>query len=224
MLGRFKAAYRASGFLVDTRGELPDYLPMVLEFAARRRPGGGGTLLQEYRPSLELLRLALVEAQTPYADGVVAVCATLPGASPATARPSVRRWSGGPADRAVGLEPYDPRLLPLRTGRSALMDIVLWGVLPYLVLALLVGGTIWRYRYDKFGWTTRSSQLYESRLLRIGSPLFHFGILLVLVGHIGGLVIPESWTEAVGRHRGAVPRQRPPLRRHRRASARWRAS
>src|SRR4029453_14673628 len=60
------------------------------------------------------------------------------------------------------------------------------------------GGTIWRYRYDKFGWTTRSSQLYESRLLRIGSPLFPFGILLVLVGHIGGLVIPESWTDALG--------------------------
>jgi len=78
------------------------------------------------------------------------------------------------------------------------MNTILWGVLPYLMLALLVGGTIWRYRYDKFGWTTRSSQLYESRLLRIGSPLFHFGILLVLIGHIGGLVIPESWTEAVG--------------------------
>jgi nitrate reductase gamma subunit len=78
------------------------------------------------------------------------------------------------------------------------MDVLLWGVLPYLVVATLVLGTIWRYRYDKFGWTTRSSQLYESRLLRIGSPLFHFGILVVLVGHIGGLVIPESWTEAVG--------------------------
>ena len=71
-------------------------------------------------------------------------------------------------------------------------------MLPYLLIAILVGGTIWRYRYDKFGWTTRSSQLYESRLLRIGSPLFHFGILFVLVGHIGGLVIPEWWTEAVG--------------------------
>lgn len=59
-------------------------------------------------------------------------------------------------------------------------------------------GHIWRYRYDKFGWTTRSSQLYESRLLRIGSPLFHFGILVVLLGHIGGLVIPKSWTAAVG--------------------------
>jgi len=51
------------------------------------------------------------------------------------------------------------------------MDVLLWGVLPYLVIATLVLGTLWRYRYDKFGWTTRSSQLYESRLLRIGSPL-----------------------------------------------------
>ena len=78
------------------------------------------------------------------------------------------------------------------------MDVVLWGVLPYLMLAVLIGGTVWRYRYDQFGWTTRSSQLYESRLLRIGSPLFHFGLLFVIVGHIGGLVVPESWTEAVG--------------------------
>ncbi|WP_128376455.1 respiratory nitrate reductase subunit gamma [Streptomyces cavernae] len=76
--------------------------------------------------------------------------------------------------------------------------ILLWVVLPYLALAVFVLGHIWRYRYDKFGWTTRSSQLYERRLLRIGSPLFHFGILVVLIGHIGGLVIPESWTEAAG--------------------------
>ncbi|AZM64068.1 MULTISPECIES: respiratory nitrate reductase subunit gamma [unclassified Streptomyces] len=76
--------------------------------------------------------------------------------------------------------------------------ILLWVVLPYISLAVFVLGHIWRYRYDKFGWTTRSSQLYERRLLRIGSPLFHFGILLVLIGHIGGLVVPESWTEAVG--------------------------
>src|SRR5215207_996000 len=78
------------------------------------------------------------------------------------------------------------------------MNTILWGVLPYIMFAVLIGGTIWRYRYDQFGWTTRSSQLYESRLLRIGSPLFHFGLLFVLVGHIGGLLIPMSWTEAVG--------------------------
>ncbi|WP_344044504.1 respiratory nitrate reductase subunit gamma [Nocardioides panacihumi] len=78
------------------------------------------------------------------------------------------------------------------------MDVALWGVLPYLVIAILVLGTVWRYRYDKFGWTTRSSQLYESRLLRIGSPLFHFGLLVVIAGHVVGLLVPKSWTEAFG--------------------------
>ncbi|MGD9988518.1 respiratory nitrate reductase subunit gamma [Pseudonocardia sp.] len=77
-------------------------------------------------------------------------------------------------------------------------DILLWGVLPYVTVAVLVLGTVWRYRYDKFGWTTRSSELHESRLLRIGSPLFHFGLLVVIIGHVIGLVIPKRWTEAVG--------------------------
>lgn len=78
------------------------------------------------------------------------------------------------------------------------VDTALWGVLPYLTVAVLVVGTAWRYRYDQFGWTTRSSQVYESRLLRIGSPLFHFGILVVVVGHVIGLVVPASWTESAG--------------------------
>ncbi|MFG1947099.1 respiratory nitrate reductase subunit gamma [Nonomuraea sp. NPDC048826] len=78
------------------------------------------------------------------------------------------------------------------------LDLLLWVVAPYVALTVFVLGHVWRYRYDKFGWTTRSSQLYESRLLRVGSPLFHFGILVVILGHVGGLVIPKSWTEAVG--------------------------
>jgi nitrate reductase gamma subunit len=78
------------------------------------------------------------------------------------------------------------------------MDVLLWGVAPYLMVLVLIGGSIWRYRYDQFGWTTRSSQLYESRLLRIGSPLFHYGLVFVIAGHFVGLVIPKSWTEAVG--------------------------
>jgi nitrate reductase gamma subunit len=78
------------------------------------------------------------------------------------------------------------------------MNDLLWVVLPYVCLAVFVVGHFWRYRYDKFGWTTRSSQLYESRLLRVGSPMFHFGILVVFLGHVMGLGVPESWTEAVG--------------------------
>lgn len=78
------------------------------------------------------------------------------------------------------------------------MTTFLWVVFPYLSLATFVVGLIWRYRYDQFGWTTRSSQLYESRLLRVGSPLFHFGLLLALVGHLMGLVIPKTLTDRAG--------------------------
>ena len=77
-------------------------------------------------------------------------------------------------------------------------EILLWIVLPYVEITTFIVGTIWRYRYDKFGWTTRSSQLYERKLIRIASPLFHLGILAVLMGHIVGLLIPEAWTDAVG--------------------------
>ena len=75
---------------------------------------------------------------------------------------------------------------------------IFWDDVPYVVLAVAVVGTWWRYRYDKFGWTTRSSQIYESKLLSIGSPLFHFGSLVVIMGHVMGLFVPASWTDALG--------------------------
>ena len=78
------------------------------------------------------------------------------------------------------------------------MSTFLFAVFPYLAMAVFVVGMIWRYKYDKFGWTTRSSQLYESKLLRIGSPLFHYGILMAVLGHAMGLVIPKGWTDAMG--------------------------
>ncbi len=78
------------------------------------------------------------------------------------------------------------------------LQTFLWVILPYICLTMLIVGTVWRWRVDRFGWTTRSSELHESRMLRIGSPLFHFGILAVGVGHVMGLLIPKSWTEAAG--------------------------
>ncbi|SDB98772.1 respiratory nitrate reductase gamma subunit [Raineyella antarctica] len=78
------------------------------------------------------------------------------------------------------------------------LEIMLWIVFPYVSLTMLVVGTIWRYRHDKFGWTTRSSELHESRMLRLGSPLFHYGILAVGAGHVMGLLVPKTWTEGMG--------------------------
>ncbi|MDO5050090.1 MAG: respiratory nitrate reductase subunit gamma [Actinomycetaceae bacterium] len=77
-------------------------------------------------------------------------------------------------------------------------ELFFWMGFPYLSLGLLVVGLIWRYRYDKFGWTSRSSQLHESTWLRWASPMFHFGILFVGAGHVMGLLVPKTWTEAAG--------------------------
>jgi nitrate reductase gamma subunit len=92
-----------------------------------------------------------------------------------------------------------PTILGTATTTEATgLDTLLWVAVPYVCLAVFAVGHWWRYRYDKFGWTTRSSQLYERRLLRWASPMFHFGILVVLLGHVMGLGVPKSWTEAVG--------------------------
>ena len=117
VLGEFKKHFRGSGFLVDTGGELPDFLPMVLEYAAVADPVDGAELLQSYRASIELLRIALTEIESPYAQVLVAICSTLPGASPADRNAVMRMVGAEPPTETVGLEPYDPRLLPLDTVR-----------------------------------------------------------------------------------------------------------
>ena len=105
VLAEFKARYRTSGFLVDTRGELPDYLPLVLEYAAVADPADGARMLQEYRPSIELLRLALLDLDSPYAAALEAVCATLPGPSPTDTAAVMKMAQAGPPREEVGLEP-----------------------------------------------------------------------------------------------------------------------
>ncbi|SEG45192.1 respiratory nitrate reductase chaperone NarJ [Actinacidiphila yanglinensis] len=109
---RFKEHYRAHG-MEPGDDELPDFLPVVLEFSAATRTDG---LLREHRPALELLRLALTESGTPYARVLEAVCATLPGASPADRAQARAMARGGPPSEAVGLMPYGHLdLLPVLT-------------------------------------------------------------------------------------------------------------
>ncbi|MGW0484560.1 respiratory nitrate reductase subunit gamma [Nonomuraea sp. NPDC003214] len=78
------------------------------------------------------------------------------------------------------------------------MSVALWVVVPYIALTVFVVGHVWRWRVDQFGWTTRTTQVLESRLLRLGSPLFHLGVLAAIGGHALGLLVPKSWTEAAG--------------------------
>lgn len=114
VLAGIKKAYRDSGLVVDTHGELPDYLPMVLELAAHD-PERGRALLEQYRPSVELLRLALeaaeTKAPTPWAHVLRGVCATYDGPGPRDKAAAMAM--AGPPTESVGLDAYDPRLLPM---------------------------------------------------------------------------------------------------------------
>lgn len=102
---RFKHAYRQAGVEIED-GELPDYLPMVLEFAAAVDHVQGERLLAEHVPVLELLRLSLQDSGSPYADLLAAVLATLPPISTADRRRIAELAAQGPPDEDVGLEPF----------------------------------------------------------------------------------------------------------------------
>ncbi|MEV1122047.1 respiratory nitrate reductase subunit gamma [Actinosynnema sp. NPDC049800] len=78
------------------------------------------------------------------------------------------------------------------------MNRLVWIVVPYACLAVFLVGHAWRWRRDQFGWTTHTSQLLESRILRLGSPLFHLGAFGVIGGHAMGLLVPASLTEKIG--------------------------
>lgn len=78
------------------------------------------------------------------------------------------------------------------------LDLVLWVALPYVSMTVFVVGHWWRYRHDQFGWTTRSTQLLERRRLRPAILLFHLGLFAVIGGHVLGVLVPASATEAVG--------------------------
>lgn len=77
-------------------------------------------------------------------------------------------------------------------------SLLLWIVLPYVTIAVFVVGHIWRWRVDQYGWTSRSSQLQESRWLAIGGPIFHYATFAAIAGHVLGILVPASWTSALG--------------------------
>jgi nitrate reductase delta subunit len=98
-------AFREAGFGI-VPGELPDYLPALLELAATST--AGATVLGEHRMALDALHGALVNANSPYADAVAAVQSVLPGRS-RTDREALRRYrTDGPPSERVGLEPFAP--------------------------------------------------------------------------------------------------------------------
>jgi nitrate reductase delta subunit len=104
----FKQTYLRRGFVLDADdgGELPDHVCVVLEFAATVDQRLGRKLLLDHRASLELLRLSLRDAGSPWAGALEAVSATLP-ALRGDEWDAVRRLAAeGPPAEEVGLSPY----------------------------------------------------------------------------------------------------------------------
>jgi nitrate reductase delta subunit len=102
---RFKQTYLRSGFVLDD-SELPDHLCVVLEYAATVDQELGWGLLLDHRAGLELLRMSLRDAGSPWAGAVEAVTATLP-ALRGDEVDAVRRLAAeGPPEEEVGLTPY----------------------------------------------------------------------------------------------------------------------
>ena len=110
----FAAAYRDAG-VEPPKDEAPDHLPVLLEFAATVDPEVGRRLLVEHRVPIDVLRTALVEFGSPYADVVAAVCETLPGATDQEIRRAQRLAEAGPPTEAVGLQPFTLTVPPRRT-------------------------------------------------------------------------------------------------------------
>lgn len=83
---------------------------------------------------------------------------------------------------------------------------LLFGIYPYIALAVLAVGSIIRYDREPYSWRAGSSQLLRRRQLVAGSVLFHAGVLLIFAGHVVGLLTPIAIFDALGISHGAKQR------------------
>ncbi len=104
---RFKTAYRQAGVILSD-DELPDHLGVLLEFGATADVAAARALLLEHRAGLELLRLALEDARSPWAQVLQAVSATLPPLAGDHREAVTRLAAQGPPAEEVGLAPFAP--------------------------------------------------------------------------------------------------------------------
>lgn len=74
----------------------------------------------------------------------------------------------------------------------------LYGVYPYIALSVFLLGSWLRFDREQYTWKSDSSQLLSKANLRLGSNLFHVGILAIFGGHFVGLLTPHAWFQAMG--------------------------
>ncbi|MCP9759062.1 respiratory nitrate reductase subunit gamma [Aquitalea sp. S1-19] len=78
------------------------------------------------------------------------------------------------------------------------LDHFLFGIYPYIALAIFFFGSLARFEREQYSWKTDSSQMLYAGQLRIGNILFHIGILGLFFGHFVGLLTPVAVWDALG--------------------------
>lgn len=73
------------------------------------------------------------------------------------------------------------------------VNTLLFGVYPYVCLSILLIGSLIRFDREPYTWKSDSSQMLRKGQLRLGSNLFHYGVIIVILGHFAGFLAPH-WT------------------------------
>jgi nitrate reductase gamma subunit len=79
-----------------------------------------------------------------------------------------------------------------------LINYIVFGWYPYFCLTIFLLGSLLRFDREQYTWRSGSSQLLRRRQLMWGSNLFHVGVLIIFLGHFGGLLTPIWIFEALG--------------------------
>lgn len=78
------------------------------------------------------------------------------------------------------------------------LNTLLFGYYPYIAISVFLIGSLARYDRDQYTWRTGSSQFLRAGELKLGSNLFHIGILLLFMGHFVGLLTPPEVYHSLG--------------------------
>ncbi|SET17395.1 nitrate reductase gamma subunit [Oceanobacillus limi] len=77
-------------------------------------------------------------------------------------------------------------------------ELFWWVIFPYITLTIMIVGLLYRYAFRQLTWAAPSTEFFEKKWLRIGSPLFHYGIIFAFFGHVMGMLIPIEFYQALG--------------------------
>src|SRR3546814_1830257 len=78
------------------------------------------------------------------------------------------------------------------------LNQLVFGWYPYLAVTVLVVGSILRFDAAQYSWRAQSSQFLRRKKMMLGSNLFHMGVLILLVGHLVGLLTPVTVIDRLG--------------------------